>query len=204
MANIIILILPITLITMLISLKNRTIISKLILIFAFTCGLIGIIDGGFFATPYIIGLIGIILIYFDEKYVNHYLFRVLKLDFTNSEDNRQFFKCEKLKNHVKIHFKRSMPWIILVFVLVLRISVSILGTNPEYYEVTLLNPTYNAEYLKTELDSYSIISIEESNDKILIKIIPNYNELSLLNKITHNLDGKCDILTMTWNFYSYF
>jgi hypothetical protein len=67
LAYVIFLTLPLIYVTSLISMDNRIDLYKLIIAFAATLALIGIVDGGIFSNPAIIGLAGLIGMYFIEK-----------------------------------------------------------------------------------------------------------------------------------------
>lgn len=67
LAYIILITLPVAYITSLISMDSRMIHYRLIIAFAATLTLIGMIDGGLFSNPAIIGFAGLIGMYFIEK-----------------------------------------------------------------------------------------------------------------------------------------
>ncbi|MDR2966592.1 MAG: hypothetical protein LBU74_01445 [Methanobacteriaceae archaeon] len=199
-ANVIIIILALLFLTLLRSLKNRLPASRLILTFAATCGLIGLLDGGLFSTPYIIGIYGMLFVYFEEDRMNYYLGKIFKNKYLvdKTKDTIAIFK--KRKSTVKKTFIRVIPHVFLLFIIILRLSLSIIGSNVEYYEVDILNPTGNIDLE----NSYSVILIEESLNKTTIHISPKYNEIELLNSLSKSLDNKSSSYSMTWNFFSYF
>jgi hypothetical protein len=199
-ANVIIIILPFLFITFLMSLKNRLTPSQLILIFAATCGLIGLTDGGLLSTPYIIGIYCMLIVYFEENQVNYYLGKIFKNRYIDDKlkDTIAIFKKKKLK--LKSTIIRITPHIFLLLIILLRLSLSVIGTNPEYYEVSIINPTENIDLN----NSYSVISIEKKIDRTNIYISSGYNEMELLNSLAKSLENKCSSYSMTWNFFSYF
>ncbi|KZX15018.1 hypothetical protein MBCUT_18200 [Methanobrevibacter cuticularis] len=220
LANIIMIILPIMFLTLLASLKNRLFPTRLILIFAATCGLIGIVDGGLFSTPAIVGIFGMMIIYFDEYPLNYYIGKVLKIQSLTDKTRNKIIFIQKHSMKSYLTFKRTVPYIFLILIIILRISIAILGTNTEYYEVAIFDPVDNLD-----LDNYSILSINESsnnssekknntsnlnsdvvngNNKVIIKFSAEYNEMDLLNSLTKSLENKSSSFTMSWNFYSYF
>ena len=67
---------------MIISLQKRELFSRVILAFAISVGIIGIMDGGFFATPTIAGLYGLLIILLDEYVLDN----LTKLD-ENEDSN---------------------------------------------------------------------------------------------------------------------
>lgn len=241
-ANIIIIALPILFILQLASLKDRLYPTKIILIFASVCGLIGIIDGGFFSVPAIIGIFGMIYIYLDEYPINYYLAKVwyiLKnrsMNIPKEEiDNSYLINATKEKVFI-IHkyslfgyktFKRFFPYLFVFIIIVLRISISIIGTIPEYYEVDILNPSLDID---SKLGKYNILSdptdnnnadvdvdvdVDQDNNnknintgpydknRIYRIISPEYNEMDLLNNLTKSLNNSCTSYSLSWNIYSY-
>ena len=66
-AMIIFAVFPTVLVLGLVSLKDRPDIQKIILIFAITTSLIGMLDGGLFSAPALVGLAGIMGIYSIKK-----------------------------------------------------------------------------------------------------------------------------------------
>lgn len=199
-ANIIIIILPLLFLSLFMSLKNRLGPSRLILTFAAAIGLIGLIDGGLFSIPYIIGIYGMLFVYFEEDPINFYLGKIFRSRYLldKSKDGVAIIKKNKVIS--KTTFLRIIPYAFLLLIIILRISLAILGTNAEYYEVDIMNPA-------TDIDlnnSYSVISIEKKINKTTIDISPKYNEMELLNNLTKSLKNKSSSYSMTWNFFSYF
>lgn len=216
-ANIIIVILPILFLLQLASIKNRLGPSRLLLTFTSTCGLIGIFDGGLFSVPCAGGIYGMLIVYFDETGFDYYgakLFRnkgIIK----KIKGKMEIIKKYKLISYNT--FKRFIPHLFLILMILLRLSISLLGSNVEYYEVEIMNPTATLEDIKTNLSSYSILSIQKNSNNIntinnnennanniIIHISPEYNEEELLNSLIESLDGKSSGYFMSWNAYSYF
>lgn len=217
-ANIIIVILPILFLTQLASLKNRLGPSRLLLTFTYTCGIIGIFDGNLFSIPCAGGIYGMLIVYFDEIAFDYYGAKLFK--------NRDI--VEKVEGEMKVikkykiasynTFKRFIPHLFLILMIILRLSISLLGSNVEYYEVEIMNPTATLEDIKSSLSSYSILSIQENSNlnnntnsnnmnnlnNIIIHISPQYNEEELLNSLINTLNGKCSAYSMSWNVNSYF
>lgn len=203
-ANIIIVILPILFLTQLSSLKNRFGPSRLFLTFTSTCGLIGLFDGGFFSVPCIGGIYGMLLVYFDETGFDYYVAKLIR----NKEiinkiiGNATIIKKDKLISY-KI-FKQFIPHLFLILIIILRLSTAFLGSNPEYYEVVVMNPSATLDDVKISLNNYSILSIQENEKNIIIHISSEYNEENLLNNLIKSLDGKSSKYSMTWNSFTYF
>ena len=199
-ANIIIIIFPLLFLSLLSSLKNHLSPSRLILIFTATCGLIGLIDGGLFSIPYIIGIYGMVFVYFEENRINYYLGKIFKDEYiiNKSKDTIAILKKNNIKSNATII--RIVPHLFLISIILLGASLSIIGTNTEYYEVNIINPTGNIDLN----NSYSILSTEKKINKTTIAISSEYKEMDLLDSLTNSLDNKCSSYSMTWNFFTFF
>ncbi|MDR0913163.1 MAG: hypothetical protein LBM96_11295 [Methanobrevibacter sp.] len=230
-AYLIVIIIPALFILSLKSLKDRLTPSKIILMFSYTLAIIGLIDGGIFAIPTLIAIYGVLLIYFAGKYIDTIIYYIKnkishiihiksdnKRNFTNklnminrinrinriNEINEINNKNNKIKFNKNDKIKILIPHIILFFIIFLRITIAIYGTNVEYYEVNILDNQTNENNLDKLLNNYDIENLRIEENKTIVKIAPKYNEMELLNNLTKNLKGKADIFSLTWNFYSYF
>jgi hypothetical protein len=140
---------------------------KVILAFVITLSLIGILDGGLFSTPAIIGLAGLLGLYF------------IKTPF-------------KLRNLLK-------PSAIIIFLIILRFSLGLLGTNTEVHEITIINPADNID-----LQGYDILNVQKEQNKTIVTVPGNINDKVLLTDLTKSLKGKCSGFFLSWNIESYF
>ncbi|MCQ2738297.1 MAG: hypothetical protein MJ224_06780 [archaeon] len=215
-ANYLFILIPILYIIMIISLQKRELFSRVILAFAISVGIIGIMDGGFFATPTIAGLYGLLIILLDEYVLDN----LTKLD---EDDDSKQSKNDKTKEELRkfldyiilsIHnlkyifnFKSEEakdfwqfwgPHIILLILIILRFSIAIYGADDVCYELDIYNATEDID-----LSPYHTLNITETQDKTIVLISNEYNEMELLNNLGKSLSGKCDSYSLTWNFYSY-
>jgi hypothetical protein len=196
-------ILPLLFVTFFLSLKNRLIPSKVLLIFSSTLVLIGIIDGNLFATPTIIGIYGILIVFYDETFFD-YLFGFI---FKNKKIldcyyiRRDNYRLNRKKSPWKAYFKRSLPHLILLLIIFLRINLSIVGANEDHYALDLIGADINN--LNSSLSDISVQSISYEDNKVKILINPGYNESDLLNKLANLLSNKCKAFSLSWNVYSY-
>ena len=215
-ANYLFILIPILYIIMIISLQKRELFSRVILAFAISVGIIGIMDGGFFATPTIAGLYGLLVILLDEYVLDN----LTKLD---EDDDSKQSKNDKTKEELRkfldyiilsIHnlkyifnFKSEEakdfwqfwgPHIILLILIILRFSIAIYGADDVCYELDIYNATEDID-----LSPYHTLNITETQDKTIVLISNEYNEMELLNNLGKSLSGKCDSYSLTWNFYSY-
>ena len=139
---------------------------KVILAFVLTLSLIGILDGGLFSTPAIIGIAGLLGIYFIKK---------------------PFSSRNLLK-----------PSVIIIFLIILRFSLGLLGTNTEVHEITIINPADNID-----LQGYNVLSVQKEQNKTIVTVPGNTNDKVLLTELTKTLKGKCSGFFLSWNILSY-
>ena len=203
LANIIVVILPILFLTQLASLKDRLGPSRLFLTLTITVGLIGIFDGGLFSVPFIGGIFGVLLIYFDEDKFNYYVAKLIKNKslLKIGEEKKKLIKNTKFFSFRTL--KRLSPYLFLISMILVAISVGIGGSNTTHYELNIMNNTVSTDQLNSGLNSYSILSIQNNDNNTIIHISPEYNEVELLNSLINSLEGKTDSFSMTWNALSY-
>ncbi|MDR3291607.1 MAG: hypothetical protein LBT10_05580 [Methanobrevibacter sp.] len=206
-ARVIIIILPVLFVTSFLSLKDRLVPSKILLIFSLTCTLIGIVDGNLFAIPTIIGIYGILIVLFDEMYFDYIFLRLFK--------NKKMLNCfiernkkyqlKKKKSKFKAIFKRFVPHLILISIILLRLTLSFTCTNQEYYEVDLIEPNLdnlNLNNLSSSLDGLEVKSFSYEDNKLKIRLDSNYNEDDLRNKLAKVLSNKTKGFSLSWNSFS--
>ncbi len=182
------------------SLQKRKTIILVLLSFFETILLIGCFDGGIMGTPGALGLFGCILIYVDEKQI-----LLFKDELKNKKNPFKAFasyikKYEFDGSNTKVKLKRYSPYMIGLFIIILRLTISVIGANPEFYEVDIVNPENNINLT----DQYPIEYVEATDNKISYRMSPTLNEHYLTNKLSESLNNSCDYYTVSWNFYSYF
>lgn len=159
---------------------------------------IGCFDGGIMGTPGALGLFGCIWIYIDEK--NILLFgKELKDKKNPIKALKSYIEKYERNKPMKDKLKRYSPYIIGLIIILLRLSISILGANPEFYEVNIFNPADNVNLT----NQYPIEYIDISDNKITYHMDSYLNEHDLTNNLHKSLNNSCDYYTVSWNFYSY-
>ncbi|OWT33332.1 hypothetical protein BGI41_02960 [Methanobrevibacter sp. 87.7] len=209
---------PILFITMIKSVENRSLFPKLLLIFLLSLGIIGIMDGGLFATPTIAGIYGILIIMFNEYLIDN----VTPVLTKNKEStkyldaSKQYTEVSSLKDniskdlaifrdnisqrkHLKYYFKIALPHLILILIIILRFSFVFACAQTAYYEVDILEPQDNID-----LNEYGVLSVKHLPDRDIYYLSSNHNEMKLLNSLDNHLNGTCKAFTISWNPYSYF
>ena len=104
--------LPLAYITGLLSLNGRQELNRIIMAFALTLALIGMVDGGLYSQPLVIGIGLLFIFYFVENPLQIHPF----------------------------HFRQFVLPIVLIFLLVFSgLGLELAGTNSSYHEITVLN-----------------------------------------------------------------
>ncbi len=157
---------PLVYISGIISLNGRRDLHKAILAFALTTSLIGMLDGGIFSAPALVGLSGLLGVY------------VIKTPFSP----RYLIK----------------PGAVIIILIIIRVSIGLIGTNADFHEITVLNPSDNIE-----ISSYEVLSMEKEGSKLIIKVPANINDKDLLLQLISDLRGKSDGFFLSWNLFSW-
>ena len=189
---------PIIYIAMVMSLQRRKWLSRILLAFTSTLGIIGIMDGGLFGTPAVGGIYGMLIILFNGNILDGFsdlLSRRDERDIVKSEISDKVSKNKESKIRL---FKKFLPHIALILIIVLRFSIAFYGACPDSYEVNI----YNAHDIDA-LNQYDTLNLTEHQNKTTVYLSNEYNEMELLNNLAVSLDGKCDWYSLSWNIYSY-
>ena len=168
--------------------KKQPLITIFLSVFS-TILFIGCFDGGIMGTPGALGLFGCILIYFKE---NNILTIAKHIKHKNFIEYAR--KSTPNKIGIKYLLKRGCPYFIGLAIILLRISVSLVGASPEYYEVDIYNPDDGLN-----LSQYPIEYVSHEDGKISYHIDSSLNEIELSKSLNHS----CDYYTISWNVYSY-
>ena len=202
-AFIIIFLIPILFITLALSMHDRPKSTTFLLAFFSSCLIIGIIDGGIFATPSYIGIFGISIIYRNEFYIN-YIFGTLLNDKDLLEKNKSMNPnfTNKWYTDMKFIFNDGIVLLILGLIILLRFTVAFAGAEPDYYTVDVVNCSENIDIGNI---SSHIIYHKHYDDlnKTTYHIDSDYNEMRLINDLKVPLNNSCEYYTVSWNIYSY-
>ena len=199
-----VLLIPALFITIVLAMQNRPWPTNLILAFASSCLLIGIIDGGMFATPSYVGIFGLYLIYRNGYHINSTIATFLK-DNELLKENESILPPFRKRDFKKIRylFNYYLVWILVGIMIFLRFTIAFAGAEPEYYTVDVVNPTDNIDLGNV---SVKIINYENNTDlnKTTYHIDSSYKEMELINDLKIPLNNSCEYYTVSWNIYSYF
>ena len=89
----------------------------------------------------------------------------------------------------------SKPALIMILIIILRISISVFGTNADFHEVTVINPSDNIN-----LNGYDVLSVQKEGNKTIVELPGNLSDKPLLFKLVSDLKGKCSGFTLSWNY----
>lgn len=92
----------------------------------------------------------------------------------------------------------TKPVLIVLLLVVLRISIGIIGTNTDYHEITIINPSDDIN-----LNGYDVLSVQKEDNKMIVRVPGNLFDKTLLLSLTNDLKGKCSGFFLSWNIYSW-
>lgn len=195
-AKLLFILIPITGLMMVKAVQNRSFYTRIVLCFALSIGIIGLIDGGFFSTPFLGGMYLIIVKKYNSNTLEYWVGKAFnKKDWCeNVEDDPYVIKHF---TDYKAGLKNIIPHLILLFIILLRLSVAFVGSNSEYYEADIMHPE------NVDLSHFDTIKIVSTDNSLNVEFNSSYNEMELENKLGENLKGKCEYYTLSWNTYSY-
>ena len=200
---------PITYISMVLSMQKRKAVPRIFLAFASTIGIIGIIDGGLFATPTVGGIYGILILMYNNEIlegISDYITEKEKRDLIKSQLSEELSTIKsvltgKIRDNgksVKKYLKILIPHIALILIIILRFSIAFYGACPDSYELDICHP-----HDLDGLNQYDVLNLTEHENKTTVYLSNQYNEMELLNNLAIDLEGKCDWYSLSWNIYSY-
>lgn len=200
-AFLIILIMPVLFITIILASQDRPWFTNFIMAFSASCLFIGAIDGGFFGTPALVGILGFYYVYRSGYLTNLAVGHILKDEqlIEKNEEIPPLYSCVDMSK-IRFFFNLILIWIVVLAVILLRFTVAFAGAEADYYTVDVVNPTDNIDLGNI---STHVIDVQNSTNKITYHIEPNYNEMQLLNDLKVPLNNSCEYYTVSWNIYSY-
>lgn len=214
-AGILFILIPINYCLMILALQKRHPALQFFMSFIFSIAIIGIIDGGLFATPTMGGILGMLIYICNGEALDIVLNYLLILKTKSFSDIRNDLKTavhyfadiarndfiggsEKRRRYSKRLVKEIIPYLAIIFIIILRITMSFYGSAPDSYELSI----ENAEDI--DLSNYTVLNIHEDGNRTTAAISNEYNEMGLLNQLAETLKGRCDWYSLSMNAYSYF
>jgi hypothetical protein len=191
----VIILIPVLFITLVLAIQKRPWFTTLLLAFFSSCLLIGAIDGGMWATPSLVGILGLYLVYRNGYYLNYLIGTIFKDEklLKDNESIQPSYRNAGL-SEIRSLFNRFLPYIIVVVIILLRFTIALAGAEPDYYTVEIENITDNVDF--------GDIPIEKITNETY-HVDSSYNEMELINDLKVPLNNSCDYYTVSWNAYSY-
>lgn len=198
---IVVLLIPVLFAAIVLSSQKRPWFTNILTAFFSSCLLIGIIDGGMFATPSYVGILGLFLVYRNGFYLNYIVGKVLR-DENLLEENELIQPVYRNRgfSEFRYYFNRFGIYFFIVLVILLRFTVAFAGAEPDCYTVDVVNPTGDIDLGNV---SVKIIDNVTGVNKTTYHIDSSYNEMELINDLKVPLNNSCEYYTVTWNAYSY-
>ena len=207
--SILFILIPITYIVMVLSMQRRKAAPRIFLALTSTLGIIGLIDGGLFATPTIGGIYGILILMYNNEILDGISDYITEKEKRNSIKEqlkeelgsiKSIFsgKIKDNKKSTRKYLKILIPHIALIWIIILRFSIAFYGASPDSFELNIANP-----HDIDGLNQYDALNVTEVENKTTLHLSNEYNEMELLNNLTIDLEGKCDWYSLSWNIYSY-
>ncbi|MBR4396351.1 MAG: hypothetical protein IKS93_00680, partial [Methanobrevibacter sp.] len=207
--SILFILIPITYIVMVLSMQRRKAVPRIFLALTSTLGIIGLIDGGLFATPAVGGIYGILILMYNSEIldgISDYITEKEKRNSIKEQLKEELGSIKsilsgKIKDNKKStikYLKILIPHIALILIILLRFSIAFYGACPDSYELNIGNP-----HDIGGLNQYDVLDLTEHENKTTIHLSNEYNEMELLNNLAIDLEGKCDWYSLSWNIYSY-
>ena len=201
-AFLIILIIPFLFIFIVLASQKRPWFTNFLQAFFSSCLLIGIIDGGMFATPSYIGIFGLFLVYRHGHDINNIPDNILKDDNLLKQIKQIQQVCKNRDfSQIRILINRYLVLICIGLVILLRFTIAFAGADGEYYTVDVVNPEGETDL---GIVNGSVIDFTKDANRITYHIDSDYNEMKLINDLKVPLNNSCEYYTVSWNIYSYF
>lgn len=195
----VILLIPILFITLVFAMQRRPWLTNFLIAFFSSCLMIGSIDGGMFATPSYVGLLGLYLVYRNGYYLNYIVGTVLGDEALLNENEaiQPVYKNHDL-SRIRYLFNRFLIYFVVIAVIILRFTVAFAGAEPDYYTINIANESGDIDFGDIPMEK-----ITQSNNITTYHVDSQYNEMKLLNDLKVPLNNSCEYYTVSWNVYSY-
>ena len=195
----VILLIPILFATLVLAIQKRPGFTNFLIAFFSSCLIIGAIDGGMFATPSYVGLLGLYLVYRNGYYLNYIVGTALG-DKRLLNENEAIQPVYRNRNFSQIRylFNRFLIYFVVIAVIILRFTIAFAGAEPDYYTVNIANPADDIDFGNIPMEKVS-----QNNNITTYHVDSKYNEMKLLNDLKVPLNNSCEYYTVSWNAYSY-
>ena len=83
----------------------------------------------------------------------------------------------------------------MALIIILRVSISVFGSNTDFHELTIIDPADNIN-----LNGYDVLSIQKEGNRTIVELPGNLSDKPLLLKLIPDLKGQCSGFTLSWNY----
>jgi hypothetical protein len=87
------------------------------------------------------------------------------------------------------------PALIMALIIILRVSISVFGSNTDFHELTIIDPANNIN-----LNGYDVLSIQKEGNKTIVELPGDLSDKPLLLKLIPDLKGQCSSFAISWNY----
>ncbi|WP_424354647.1 hypothetical protein [Methanobacterium sp. MBAC-LM] len=87
------------------------------------------------------------------------------------------------------------PALIMALIIILRVSISVFGSNTDFHELTIIDPVDNIN-----LNGYDVLSIQKEGNKTIVELPGDLSDKPLLLKLIPDLKGQCSGFALSWNY----
>ena len=152
-------------------------LDRIVSIIALNVALIGLIDGGLFSQPFLIGTFFLLLAYFSNGQI----------------DIRKLFNKDRIEVKYFIY-----PIIIMGYILLLAMIIEVGGSDTTAHTLTVINQTETID-----MTEFNVTNIEVNGDITTYTMNCQTPDKQLITQVFEKFKGKSDLTFMSWNFYTY-
>ena len=199
----IILLIPVLFVSLVLAIQKRPWFTTLLIAFFSSCLLIGAIDGGLWATPSLVGILGLFIVYRNGYYLNYIVGTALNDESLLKENEllQPSYRNVGL-SEIRYLLNRFLPYIVVILIIALRFTVAVAGAEPDCYTVEIVNANDTIDLGNISIETTDYATNANLN-KTIFKVEPTYNEMDLINELKVKLKDSCEYYTVSWNIYSY-
>lgn len=168
---------PVSYVLGVIGISNMRDLDRIVSIIALNVCLIGLIDGGIFSQPFLIGFAFLLLAYFSNGKI----------------DLRKLFNKDQIEVKYFIN-----PIIIMGFILLLAMIIEVGGSDTTCHTLTVVNQTDSVD-----MSEFNVTNMEVKGDMTIYTLNCSTPDKKLIREIFAKFKGKSDLTFMSWNFFTY-
>ncbi len=156
---------------------NMRTLDKIVSIIALNVALIGLIDGGIFSQPFLIGFAFLLLTYYSRGKI----------------DVKKIFNKERIEVKYFIN-----PILILGYILLLAMIIEVAGSDTTCHTLSVVN-----QIEPVDMTEFNVTNVEVHGNTTTYTLNCETPDKELIREVFAKFKGKADLTFMSWNFYSY-